>query len=251
MARMQGDTEAGLVSMCFNGFIAFHQDYQKNKDLEDQVKIAEVKDSEFLKHKNEGAKKILQAIGGNSETSLVHTCFQAWTDCYNESINESELQDLIEKSGAKLSMLHQKNKASGMSAMERAKYALDQCVMLRGFGDWMLFSKVEGSHRSCQDEVEAKRQQLLGVQSMFRNFATQMESGLKASQAETDRNVRGQRIINQMYQEHKDKLTKSEGTLSLPDINHKPSSGRKLPSSGILGGQSRTPTSVGGGSRWG
>jgi len=57
MARMQGDTEAGLVSMCFNGFIAFHQDYQKNKELEDQVKVAEGKVSEFLKHKNEGAKK--------------------------------------------------------------------------------------------------------------------------------------------------------------------------------------------------
>jgi len=138
-----------------------------------------------------------------------------------------------------------------MSAMEHAKYALDQCVMLRGFGDWMLFSKVEGFHRSCQDKFQAKRQQLLGVQSMFRNFATQLESGLKASQAETDRDVRGQRIINQMYKDQKGKLTKTKGTLSLPDINHKPSSGRKPPSSGTLGGQSRTPTSVGGGSRWG
>merc|ERR1719336_2333724 len=121
--------------------------------------------------------------------------------------------------------------------------------MLRAYGAWKLFSKMEGSHRNCQEKVEAKKQQLVGVQSMFRNFATQLESGLKASQAETTRDVRGQRIINQMYKDQKGKLTKSEGTLSLPDINHKPSSGRKPPSSGTRGGQSRTPTSIGGGSR--
>merc|ERR1712061_392831 len=100
MARMQGDSESSLVSMCFNAFVTFHQDYQKNKELEDKVKEAEDKISNFLKNKNDGAKKVLQNISAGSDTGLVHTCFQAWTEMYNEAVKEAELQQLMEKSNS-------------------------------------------------------------------------------------------------------------------------------------------------------
>jgi len=246
MAQMQASDDASLLSMCFNGFVTFHQDYQKNKELEDQVKKSEGKVADFLKNKNEGAKQVLQNISSGSDTGLVHTCFASWTEMMKDLHKEQELQELMEKRSANVGMFSEKNKASGMSAMERAKYALDQMVMLRGWGAWKLFARVEGSHRGCTDKVEAKRQQLVGVQSMFRNFATQLETGLKASQVETTRDVRGQRMINELYQERKG-MHKSEGTVSLPDINQKQGSGRKhhAPHSGTRN-QSRTPTSVGG-----
>merc|ERR1712061_70154 len=110
---------------------------------------------------------------------------------WNEAVKEAELHELMEKNGNKLSMFHERNKMSGMSAMERASYAIEQCLLLRAFGAWKLDSTMENGNRSCHDKIEAKRQQLVGVQQMFRNFATQLESGLKASQAETTNDARG------------------------------------------------------------
>merc|ERR1719343_673450 len=49
MARMSNDTEAGLMSMTLACWVTFHLDYQKTKELEDQVKYKEQMIKEYMK----------------------------------------------------------------------------------------------------------------------------------------------------------------------------------------------------------
>jgi len=63
------------------------------------------------------------------------------------------------------------------------------------------------NHRSNQSKVDSKRQQLLQVQQMFRNFAGQLEAQLKGSAG--DDSARG------AYK----RTSKNAGSCSLPDIN--------------------------------
>merc|ERR1712232_997143 len=84
-------------------------------------------------------------------------------------------------------------------------------------GTWKLEMRMEGTLRYHQLKIQAKRTQLESVQGMFRNFAAQLESGLKDG-VESSRDA----------QKSKKSLNKSEGSVSLPDINSN-KAGRRTP----------------------
>merc|ERR1711959_795685 len=84
---------------------------------------------------------------------------------------------------------------------------------------WKEFTSVERLLRYYSNRVEHKKHQLQGLQTMFRNFANQLETGLKEgtpreSYAIGDKKGQGKR------------LSKSDQTVSLPNIHQKPPSGR-------------------------
>ncbi|OLP80669.1 hypothetical protein AK812_SmicGene38888, partial [Symbiodinium microadriaticum] len=58
----------------------------------------------------------------------------------------------------------------------------DVTALLEVLAAWRIHSRVEGKTRHHRVRVDAKRQQLQGVQTMFRSFATQLEYQLTQSQ---------------------------------------------------------------------
>merc|ERR1711959_341007 len=82
---------------------------------------------------------------------------------------------------------------------------------------WQDVAKTERLLRYYNNRVEHKKHQLQGLQTMFRTFATQLETGLKEG---TPRDAAA------LSDKGSKKLSKSDQTASLPDIHQKPPSQR-------------------------
>jgi hypothetical protein len=181
MARMTGDSNTALVSFCLQSWLTFHKDYMKNKEMEDAVKAEEKRVQEFMKAHGDSAKSIMGNVAGASSTGLLSTCMTAWVKLYQETKLEAEMCEILNGADSKFSMFGDRSKEGGKNALDKAAYHRNMLEIIRCWGAWKADTKIMGVHRSYHNKVEAKRQQLLGVQQMFRNFASELETGLKGS----------------------------------------------------------------------
>merc|ERR1712070_662327 len=66
-----------------------------------------------------------------------------------------------------------------MGAMDRSAVAADMSTMIVIFWYWKRETKVQRMKRYAQDKNNKKKQQLIGVKGLFKNFANELEAGLK------------------------------------------------------------------------
>jgi hypothetical protein len=109
------------------------------------------------------------------------------------------------------------------------------------FAGWRQVVRIEATLRKHHGKVDAKRQQLVGVQHMFRNFATQLEAGLKQGQ-DTDRDFaagppprKSRQHESRQHGSRQHGMRRDEASVSLPDINHSGSKGDDQRHSGRSG----------------
>lgn len=193
-------------------WVAFQQNMEsekKERQLAEKEAAAKKVVEENLKKQSEGARKVLSGIAGGADGGVT-ICWRAWQSYWDDIKKQNEIEDLLENSKTKFSMFGNKNKMSGMSVMERQAYVVDQMLLLRCFNALRLEGRTSAAMAGYHAKIDAKRQQLMGVQQMFRTFAMELESGLKAG----DNSSRGDRKV----------MSKSEGAVSLPNIHSKPSS---------------------------
>merc|ERR1719336_2103469 len=93
-------------------------------------------------------------------------------------------------------------------------------------------------HHHCK--IDAKRQQLVGVQQMFRNFAAQLEGGLNKGKDGKDGQDSSRIFENRTAV--KKKAAKDDGPRSLPEIK---GSGRASASKPAVAGGPEGPPGVG------
>merc|ERR1711959_544962 len=104
-----------------------------------------------------------------------------------------------------------RNKQGAMTAGEKATAVKAYGLLNHPMLLWTEFCKVERLLRYYQNRMDSKKHQLQGLQTMFRNFATQLESGLKEG---TPRD-------SAALKDGGRKLSKSDNTVSLPNIHQK------------------------------
>jgi len=179
MARMGAGGDLALVSMCLSAWMQFIAEYNKNRAFEDAVKAEEKKIAEFMKKQNEGAKSVLNRMSAGTDSGLVQSCFKGWVEVFTEQKKAMEMEDMIANSGAKFASFSGRNKASAGSAMDRAAAATEQSTLIVIFAYWKRETKVERMRRFAKDKNTKKKQQLVGVKGLFKNFANELEAGLK------------------------------------------------------------------------
>merc|ERR1719382_783258 len=124
--------------------------------------------------------------------------------------------------------------------MERASSVVEQLLLLHVFTQWSLDSRLSQIYNANIRRLDGKRKQLGKVQTMFREFAVQLEDGLKQSlENDTHWATRPNR-----GGESRKQLSKSDGAASLPNIHggHQP---RGSPTRGSPVGSSKRSGSVG------
>merc|ERR1712046_11384 len=154
-------------------------EYKKNKDFEDAVKAEEKKIAEFMKKQNEGAKSVLTRMSAATDTGLVSSCFTAWVEVFNEQKKANEMEMIMAQAGDKFKSFNGRNKMAGMSAMDRAALLTEESTFIIIFWYWKREAKVERMRRYARDKNSKKKQQLMGVKGLFKNFANELEAGLK------------------------------------------------------------------------
>merc|ERR1719171_960462 len=209
MTRMSAGSDAALINLNFQAWVTFIADYKKNKDMEDQVKAAEQKFAEFKKGKADKAKGVLDRMAGASETGLKSEVFEAWHQIILDEKEGAEMEALLSGADGKFSVFAERNGKNAREVMRKATQQVELCCILKCFNPWKMHTKVEATLKSYNNKMEGKRSQLQSVQLLFRNFAQQLESGLKEG-TPRDPNL------------YKKKMHKGDSnTVSLPDIHQR------------------------------
>jgi len=209
----QGDNM--LMDVCLEAWKSWLVEYKKNKDAEDAVKAAEAKVAAFMKSKSEGAKGIIDKMNSATDSGLVEHVISTWVQYQKEKKKAEEMEAMLNGANAKFGAFGERNKGSAMSAGQKATAVKEYGLVIHAWLLWTDVTKVERMLRYYQNRIEGRKHQLQGLQTMFRTFATQLESGLKDG---TPRD--GGAIKNGSKG-----MKKNDQSVSLPNI-HKPPSGR-------------------------
>jgi len=205
-----------LMDVCIEAWKTWLIDYKKNKESEDAVKDAEAKVAAFMKSKSEGAKGIIDRMNAATDSGLTEHIMSTWVQYRKDEKKAQEMEELLNGANGKFSAFSDRNKQGAMSAGEKATAVKEYGLVIHALLLWQEVTKVERLLRYYQTRVEHKKHQLTGLQSMFRNFATQLETGLKEG---TPRDAAALKSGGNR------KLSKSENTVSLPNIQQKTSTG--------------------------
>merc|ERR1712183_591857 len=90
-----------------------------------------------------------------------------------------EMKDMMNSNSAKFSSFSNRNKASAKKGMSRSAELTELGTFTVIFKLWLKEVKVERMRRWAKDKNIKKKNQLLGVKGLFRNFANELEAGLK------------------------------------------------------------------------
>merc|ERR1719310_527002 len=209
----QGDNM--LMDVCLEAWKGWLADYKKNKDTEDAIKAQEAKVAEFMKNKSDGAKSVIDKMNAATDSGLVEHVISTWVQYWNDLKKAAEMEAILNGANSKFAAFGERNKAGAMSAGQKATAVKEYGLLVHSMLLWTEVTKVERMLRYYGNRIEGRKHQLQGLQTMFRNFATQLETGLKDG---TPRD--GGAIKNGSSK----KLSKNEQSVSLPNI-HKPPSG--------------------------
>lgn len=220
MMRMNGESDSALESFCFQAWITFHKEYQKNRAQEEEVKAAEAKVRTFLKKSGNNSSKVLQAAAGSTDAGLLSQVMTAWVTYYEEGKKEAAMCDILNNTTNKFGNITGRNEATGGSALDRQAYQLDLLVIIRCLGAWRCETLTAGTLRMYQRKMEKKKAQWSGVQKMFKDFGEELERGISGSVSS--------RSNTDMWDRPKypkasgrGMVKGTKGTVSLPDINQK------------------------------
>jgi len=179
MARIGAGGDIGLLTLTLQAWVQFIAEYNKNREFEDAVKKEEAKIAEFMAKQKDGAKSVLNRMSSGSDSALVQTCMKAWVDFLAEQKEAYAMEELINGAGGKFKSFNTRNKQSAGSAMDRAAQAADDSTCIVIFWYWKREVKTERMRRFARDKNTKKKQQLIGVKGLFKNFANELEAGLK------------------------------------------------------------------------
>merc|ERR1712054_734644 len=205
----QGDNM--LMDVCMEAWKGWLADYKKNKESEDAVKAQEAKVAEFMKNKSDGAKSVIDKMNSATDSGLVEHVISTWVQYRKDLKKAEEMEAILNGENAKFASFAARNKNGAMSAGQKATEVKEYGLYIHSFLLWTEFCRVERLLRYYTTRMDHKKHQLQGLQSMFRNFATQLESGLKEG---TPRDAAALKDGGR-------KLSKSDNTVSLPNIHQK------------------------------
>jgi len=179
LGRMNAGSDIGVMTLCFTAWTQAMEELRKAREFEDAVKAEEAKIAEFMKKSNEGAKSVLTRMSAATDTGLLQSVLQAWIEVFNEQKKAYELEQLMAEQSDKFKSFHGRNKKGAKGAMGRAAELQEENTMIVYFWYWKREAKVERMRRYARDKNTKKKQQLIGVKGLFKNFASELEQGLK------------------------------------------------------------------------
>lgn len=216
LGRMQAARELEQLTRCFEAIQDTWRETKVNLKRRSTVAAFRGQLTGFLKNKRASVQHMIKSMTSITDSGILHDVLVDWQDIILAQRREAKLTKGLEASKKHISTVISHNKLANQPTTERAKFQLERMLLIVTYFSWQLDAKVEGTKRVHTAKVEAKKQQLMGVQTMFRNFALQLETGLKGSESS-----RGH---------HKNSKSQLQGDASFPDIGRPSSASGRRPS---------------------
>jgi hypothetical protein len=179
LGRLTAGSDAGLLGMCLAAWVQFIAEYNKNREFEDAVKREEAKLNDFMKKQNGGAASVLNRMSQATDQGLIQQCMTGWVEVYQEQKKAAEMQDILNSGSGRFNEFSSRNQKSAKSCMDRHAELTEQGSIIVVFLLWKKESKIERMRRYAKDKNVKKKNQLIGVKGLFKNFANELEAGLK------------------------------------------------------------------------
>lgn len=179
MGRMSAASEDGLVAMAFKAWMQFITDYKKDKVMNDAVKAAEKKVQDFLTKQNEGAKSVLQRINNASASGCINAAFTGWAEAVKDAKESTAMEEMLNAKSSKLNAFSTRNKTGARTASQRVAILQDQAYTSFCLTFWKREAKCERMRRYGKEKNLKRKQELIGVKGLFKNFASELETSLK------------------------------------------------------------------------
>merc|ERR1719281_884144 len=139
-----------------------------------------------------------------TDSGLVEHVMSTWVQYRKDDLEAKKMEALMAENEAKFGALNGRQKDNAMGVQNRVNEQMDLNAMLKHFSAWATDTKLERIMRHYNSKMEGKKQQLQSVQHLFKNFATQLDQGLKGD-GDSARDSGSRR-------------RKDDGGVTLPDI---------------------------------
>lgn len=215
LMRNLAASDSQLCDVCIEAWKKFIEEYKKNKDEEDAIKATEQRMNEFMKSKSEGAKGIIDRMNAATDSGLKEHIMSTWAQQFKDLKESQKMEELLAAKNAQFGAFNERNKGGAMTAGQKATAVKEYGLVNHAMCLWKEFTTIERLLRYYNNRIDARRGQLQGLQTMFRSFATQLETGIKEG---TPRD----------FQVKQRKSNKADNAVALPSAN-KGTSGTKTP----------------------
>merc|ERR1719420_2389332 len=102
----------------------------------------------------------------------------AWLDVLKEEKEARRMDELMAQNEAKFKSLNMKQKGSAKSVASRCHQQEEENMIMSFFYAWSTETRTEHVIKHYGGKLDAKKNQLDAVQTMFRSFANQLEQGI-------------------------------------------------------------------------
>jgi len=209
MERWASDQEALFVPLVFDGWLRFSAEYKKDAEVNDAVKAAERKILVMMQQKKAGAISVLTSLYSSCESGLLDMVFTTWLAALGPGKSVLELERAVAGAPARLKMLSLNQRGTAAGVQGRVNEQMDLNILSQIMTLWQGESKLHRVHKYYTAKIDSKRKQLSSVQTLFRSFAGDLESGLKDLEGgDTNRGSRPRR-----------RMSKSLSGVTLPSIH--------------------------------
>jgi len=179
MGRMSAGSEEGLLSMSFKAWMIYVEDYKRDKEMNDAIKSQEQKTAAFMKKQKDGANAVLGRMTQASNTGTMAGVFKEWVDVVTTAKNAAEIDAIMKTNNGKMKSFKDKTKGSAKNVSQRIAWLQEQMMELAIFTLWKREWKCERLKRYGQEKNMRRKQELIGVKGLFKNFASELETSLK------------------------------------------------------------------------
>jgi len=195
MARMSAGTDGALSMMVMQAWVQALEEIRREKAIDEEAKAKEEEIKEFLAKKKDETRGVLDRMQGSSDTGLLTGLMVSWVSYFKEEQASRAMEEAMAGANGRFASLNGGQKENAMGVQERTNEQIAMNCMLRAFSYWALDCKLERVMRYYNNKMDSKKNQLKSVQHLFKNFANQLDQGLKEGGADSGRRKDGQVVL--------------------------------------------------------
>lgn len=175
MLRMAGDSEESLKSITFTAWANVKEELRKEKEFQQQEEALQKQLKEMQQKGRAGSQSVLKRMCDSSNENLIANCFRTWKEEYQTEKKAREVEETIQKQGAKFKSLNEAQKGNAMGRATSAITLEELNTKMHIFMSWM--SQVEWSRviGYYSDKVHSKKDELDKVHNLFKKFVSKFE----------------------------------------------------------------------------
>jgi hypothetical protein len=178
MARMSAGQDAALTGLCFQTWVQAMAELKADAEIDALAKKAEGQYKDFMNKKSAEARGVLDRMSSGSDTGLLHLVFSHWIEEWKGGKAEKQMEEMMNGHEAKFKSLNQKQKGAAKSVASKCHQQEEENMMMVFFYAWSVETRTERVIKHYGGKLDAKKNQLDAVQTMFKSFANQLESGI-------------------------------------------------------------------------